>query len=154
MIVGTPRQHRSHDVAPAAPIARSLSAINCAMSLTPTSTRVGQGISCACVRTSSSHSVVAPKITVMRESAGKGQVRSAFCMTEPEVASSDAGNIRAQIVDDGADLVLNGTKWWSTGLGHPHCRPLIFMGPHTPEAHRPSRPSTVPVPRDPAPPPL
>jgi len=78
----------------------------------------------------------------------EGQLRSAFCMTEPEVASSDAGNIRAQIIDDGDDLVLNGTKWWSTGVGHPDCRLLIFMGLHQPEAHRHARHSMVLVPRD------
>jgi alkylation response protein AidB-like acyl-CoA dehydrogenase len=64
-----------------------------------------------------------------------GTIRSAFCMTEPDVASSDATNMRATATLDGDAVVLNGRKWWSTGIGHPHCRVLIFMGltdPHAP----------------------
>lgn len=57
-----------------------------------------------------------------------GTIRSAFCMTEPDVASSDATNMRATATLDGDAVVLNGRKWWSTGIGHPHCRVLIFMG--------------------------
>jgi alkylation response protein AidB-like acyl-CoA dehydrogenase len=57
-----------------------------------------------------------------------GDIRSAFCMTEPEVASSDATNMQATAALQGDEVVLNGRKWWSTGLGHPHCRVVIFMG--------------------------
>ena len=57
-----------------------------------------------------------------------GEIRSAFCMTEPEVASSDATNMQATAVITGGEVVLNGRKWWSTGIGHPHCRFVIFMG--------------------------
>jgi hypothetical protein len=57
-----------------------------------------------------------------------GEVRSAFCMTEPGVASSDATNMQATASIDGDQVVLNGRKWWSSGIGHPHCRLLIFMG--------------------------
>ena len=78
----------------------------------------------------------------------EGTLRSAFCMTEPDVASSDASNIQAQIVEDGDQLVLNGTKWWSTGVGHPRCGVLIFMGISAPSAHRHARHSMVLVPRD------
>src|SRR6185436_1880763 len=58
----------------------------------------------------------------------RGDIRSAFCMTEPDVASSDATNMRATAEVKGAEVVLNGKKWWSTGLGHPDCKVLIFMG--------------------------
>ena len=57
-----------------------------------------------------------------------GEIRSAFCMTEPGVASSDATNMQATAMLDGDEVVLNGRKWWSTGIGHPHCRLVIFMG--------------------------
>jgi acyl-CoA dehydrogenase len=60
-----------------------------------------------------------------------GAIRSAFCMTEPEVASSDATNMQATAAlagGDGDEVVLNGRKWWSTGVGHPDCKVLIFMG--------------------------
>jgi acyl-CoA dehydrogenase len=57
-----------------------------------------------------------------------GQMRSAFCMTEPDVASSDATNMQATALIEGDHVVLNGLKWWSSGLGHPHCQLLIFMG--------------------------
>ncbi len=75
-----------------------------------------------------------------------GEMRSVFCMTEPEVASSDATNIAATITEDGDDLILNGRKWWATGLGHPHCRIAIFMGVSNPEADRHHRHSMVLVP--------
>ena len=75
-----------------------------------------------------------------------GRIRSAFCMTEPDVASSDATNIRATIVEDGDGLVLNGTKSWSTGLGHPNCKVAIFMGVSDPAADRHHRHSMVLVP--------
>ena len=57
-----------------------------------------------------------------------GEIRSSFCMTEPGVASSDATNMQATAAIEGDQVVLNGRKWWSSGVGHPHCRLLIFMG--------------------------
>ncbi|MFD7153252.1 acyl-CoA dehydrogenase family protein [Kribbella sp. NPDC059898] len=77
-----------------------------------------------------------------------GTIRSAFCMTEPDVASSDATNMEATAVVDGDEIVLNGRKWWSTGVGHPDCQLLIFMGLTDPEAHRYARHTMVLVPRD------
>jgi alkylation response protein AidB-like acyl-CoA dehydrogenase len=77
-----------------------------------------------------------------------GRIRSAFCMTEPQVASSDATNMEATAVVDGDEIVINGRKWWSTGIGHPDCEILIFMGLTDPDAHRHSRHSMVLVPRD------
>lgn len=78
----------------------------------------------------------------------RGEIRSAFCMTEPDVASSDATNMRATAVVDGDEIVLNGRKWWSTGIGHPDCDVLIFMGLTDPTAHRYAQHSMVCVPRD------
>jgi alkylation response protein AidB-like acyl-CoA dehydrogenase len=75
-----------------------------------------------------------------------GDIRSVFCMTEPDVASSDATNIAATIAEDGDELVLNGRKWWATGLGHPQCRIAIFMGVSNPDADRHHRHSMVLVP--------
>jgi acyl-CoA dehydrogenase len=77
-----------------------------------------------------------------------GTIRSIFAMTEPEVASSDATNMRATITDDGDHVILNGRKWWSTGLGHPHCRVAIFMGLSDPHAHKYLQHSMVLVPLD------
>ncbi|MFD7671909.1 acyl-CoA dehydrogenase family protein [Streptomyces anulatus] len=78
----------------------------------------------------------------------RGEIRSAFCMTEPDVASSDAANMAATAVVDGDTVVLNGHKWWSTGIGHPDCRFIIFMGLTDPDAPRHARHSMVLVPLD------
>ncbi len=77
-----------------------------------------------------------------------GEIRSAFCMTEPDVASSDATNMEATAVLEGDEVVVNGTKWWSTGIGHPNCEVLIFMGLSDPEADRYHQHSMVVVPRN------
>lgn len=77
-----------------------------------------------------------------------GEIRSAFCMTEPEVASSDATNMEARAEIDGDEVVLNGRKWWSTGIGHPKCEVLIYMALTDPEADKYHRHSMVLVPRD------
>lgn len=78
----------------------------------------------------------------------RGEIRSAFCMTEPDVASSDAASMAATAVVDGDTVVLNGHKWWSTGIGHPDCRFVIFMGLTDPDAPRHARHSMVLVPLD------
>jgi acyl-CoA dehydrogenase len=78
----------------------------------------------------------------------RGEIRSAFCMTEPGVASSDATNMAATAVVDGDDIVLNGRKWWSSGIGHPNCGFVIFMGLTDPDAQRHQRHSMVLVPID------
>ncbi len=75
-----------------------------------------------------------------------GEIRSAFCMTEPGVASSDATNIQARAQIEGDQVVLNGLKWWSSGIGHPHCRIVIFMGITDPSASKYQRHSMVLVP--------
>ncbi|KAA8978508.1 acyl-CoA dehydrogenase family protein [Halospina sp. K52047b] len=77
-----------------------------------------------------------------------GEIRSAFCMTEPDVASSDATNMEATATIEGDEVVLNGRKWWSTGIGHPNCQVLIFMGLTDPDANRHQRHSMVVVPKD------
>jgi acyl-CoA dehydrogenase len=77
-----------------------------------------------------------------------GEIRSAFAMTEPDVASSDATNVRLRIDRDGDEYVLNGRKWWTTGVLHPHCRILIVMGQTDPEAEPHRRQSQVLVPLD------
>jgi alkylation response protein AidB-like acyl-CoA dehydrogenase len=78
----------------------------------------------------------------------EGTIRSAFCMTEPEVASSDATNMRATAAVEGDTVVLNGRKWWSSGAGHPHCRVAIFMGLTDASAPRYAQHSMVLVPFD------
>ena len=77
-----------------------------------------------------------------------GRIRSAFAMTEPEVASSDATNMEATCVVDGDEVVVNGRKWWTTGVGHPDCRVFVFMGVTDADADRHHRHSMVLVPRD------
>ena len=77
-----------------------------------------------------------------------GEVRSVFAMTEPEVASSDATNMQATIVEDGDELVLNGRKWWTTGLGHPDAKVAIFMGLSNPDNDKHNQHSMVIVPLD------
>ena len=77
-----------------------------------------------------------------------GEIRSAFAMTEPDVASSDATNIEASIVRDGDHYVINGRKWWTTGGTDPRCRILIFMGksdPGNPDRHRQQSMILVPL---------
>ena len=78
----------------------------------------------------------------------EGRIRSCFAMTEPEVASSDATNIRSTIVRDGNDYVLNGRKWWISGAGDPRCRISIFMGLSDPDAAPHQRQSMILVPMD------
>jgi len=78
----------------------------------------------------------------------RGEIRSAFAMTEPDVASSDATNIRATIVRDGDEYLINGQKWWTSGAMDPRCRILIFMGKTDPEAERHSQQSMILVPMD------
>ena len=77
-----------------------------------------------------------------------GEIRSAFCMTEPDVASSDATNIATRIERDGGEYVINGRKWWSSGAMDPRCKILIVMGKTDPEADRHRQQSMVLVPRD------
>lgn len=75
-----------------------------------------------------------------------GEIRSAFAMTEPEVASSDATNVTLSIERDGDHYVLNGRKWWISGTYHPHCRVMIVMGKTDPSAPRHRQQSMVLVP--------
>ncbi|WP_370937411.1 acyl-CoA dehydrogenase family protein [Amycolatopsis sp. cg13] len=77
-----------------------------------------------------------------------GEIRSAFAMTEPAVASSDATNIELSIVRDGDEYVLNGRKWWITGAMNPNCRIFIVMGKTDPDAERHRQQSMILVPRD------
>ena len=78
----------------------------------------------------------------------RGEIRSAFLMTEPAVASSDATNIECSIRRDGDHYVINGRKWWSTGAGSKHCKVFIVMGKTDPTAARHSQQSMIVVPAD------
>jgi len=77
-----------------------------------------------------------------------GDIRSCFAMTEPDVASSDATNIRSSIVRDGEEYVITGHKWWISGAGDPRCRVAIFMGQSQPAAPRHLQQSMILVPMD------
>src|SRR5690348_935532 len=78
----------------------------------------------------------------------EGEIRSAFAMTEPDVASSDARNIQTSIARDGDEYVINGRKWWITGAMNPQCEIFIVMGKTDPVAERHRQQSMVLVPRD------
>lgn len=77
-----------------------------------------------------------------------GRIRSAFAMTEPDVASSDATNIRTSIVRDGDEYVINGRKWWISGAADPRCEIFIVMGKTNPDADLHRQQSMILVPRD------
>ena len=77
-----------------------------------------------------------------------GEIRSAFAMTEPAVASSDATNIECRIERDGDEYVINGRKWWTSGIGDPRCKILIVMGKTDPSAPTYRQQSMILVPRD------
>jgi acyl-CoA dehydrogenase len=77
-----------------------------------------------------------------------GEIRSAFAMTEPAVASSDARNIECSIKRDGDDYVINGTKWWTSGMGDPRCKIMIVMGKTDPKAQTYAQQSQILVPSD------
>ena len=78
----------------------------------------------------------------------EGKIRSAFLMTEPAVASSDATNIETRIERDGDEYVINGRKWWSSGVGDPRCSIAIVMGKTNPDAPLHQQQSQVLVPLD------
>jgi len=78
----------------------------------------------------------------------EGKIRSVFCMTEPDVASSDATNMQATAIVEGDKIVINGKKWWASGIGHPNSKIAIFMGLTDPEADRHKQHSMVLVPLD------
>jgi acyl-CoA dehydrogenase len=78
----------------------------------------------------------------------RGEIRSAFAMTEPDVASSDATNIQARIERRGDHYVLNGRKWWTSGAGDPRCKVFIFMGKTDPDAPRHQQQSMIVVPAE------
>src|SRR6516164_7396249 len=77
-----------------------------------------------------------------------GEIRSCFAMTEPDVASSDATNIRARIERRGDEYVINGRKWWTSGAGDPRCQICIFMGKTDPDAPVHQQQSMILVPMD------
>lgn len=77
-----------------------------------------------------------------------GEIRSAFLMTEPAVASADATNIECRIERDGDEYVINGRKWWSSGAGDPRCKVFIVMGKTNPDADVHSQQSMIVVPAD------
>jgi alkylation response protein AidB-like acyl-CoA dehydrogenase len=77
-----------------------------------------------------------------------GEIRSAFLMTEPAVASSDATNIETRIERKGDEYVINGRKWWSSGVGDSHCKVAIVMGKSNPEAERHKQQAQILVPLD------
>jgi len=77
-----------------------------------------------------------------------GEIRSAFAMTEPDVASSDATNIQSSIDRDGDSYLINGRKWWTSGAMDPRCKILIFMGKTDPEAERHTQQSMILVPME------
>jgi alkylation response protein AidB-like acyl-CoA dehydrogenase len=77
-----------------------------------------------------------------------GEIRSCFAMTEPAVASSDARNVECRIESDGNDYVINGRKWWSSGMGDPRCKVMIVMGKTDPSAPKHQAQSQVVVPAD------
>ena len=77
-----------------------------------------------------------------------GEIRSAFSMTEPAVASSDARNIQTEIVRDGDDYVINGRKWWTSGANDPRCKVFIVMGRTNPDAASHQQQSMILVPSD------
>ena len=77
-----------------------------------------------------------------------GEIRSAFLMTEPGVASSDASNIQCEIRRDGNDYIINGRKWWSSGAGDPRCKIAIVMGKTDPEGPKHSQQSQILMPLD------
>jgi acyl-CoA dehydrogenase len=78
----------------------------------------------------------------------EGDIRSAFCMTEPDVASSDATNMEASAIINDDEIILNGRKWWTTGIGHPDCKIIIFMGKTFSDTARHQQHSMVLVPVD------
>lgn len=77
-----------------------------------------------------------------------GEIRSAYLMTEPQVASSDATNIETEIRADGDDYVINGRKWWISGIMDPRCKLLLLMGKTNPQAPRHQQQSTIIIPRE------